>query len=185
MSLSKIFLAALFVPALVLSTDFAQLENEVEKISMSCCHQHKCAHNADVFASYRNNRDMTVQAGGKVLFNVTNANKGDGVNYHRGVFTIKKAGFYLINYGLASIGNAGTVGAAFGFNLVRTRNNHDTIVDSLLTNDSSAIILFLQFNDKIKILSQEFKVHLIAGNLPPRTTSLTDTAQITFLRLDR
>ena len=142
-------------------------------------------HNETVFASYRNDGDITIPAGGNVLFNVKNANKGDGIHYHEdGIFTIKKSGFYLINYGLASIGNAGTVGAAFGFNLIRIRNGQQTIVDSVLTNGSSAIILFLRENDKVAIVSQKFLVNLVAGNLPPRTTSLTDTAHISFLKVE-
>lgn len=140
----------------------------------------------NVFASYRNDKDQTVPGGGNVLFNVQNANKGDGVRYNEdGIFTILKPGFYLINYGIASIGNAGTVGAAFGFNLIRVRNGLPDIVDSVLANDSSAIVLFLREQDKVAVVSQKFKTILVAGHLPPKTTSLTDTAHISFLRVER
>lgn len=139
-----------------------------------------------IFASYRNSQDITIPAGNNVLFNVKNANRGGGIDYNAdGSFTIDKSGFYLINYGLASIGNAGEVGAAFGFNLVRTRESITTIVDSVLTNASSSVIIFLKKDDRVAVVSQEFLVNLVAGNLPPRTTSLTDTAHISFLRIDR
>lgn len=194
---SKLLLSVLFLPAF-LSAELINLENEAKRndvhtqnnLEMSALDQHsnhsneRLKKNENIFASYRNNEDITIPAGGNVLFNVKNANKGDGIHYHDGVFTIKESGFYLINYGLASIGNAGTVGAAFGFNLVRTRHDHQTIVDSVLTNGSSAIVLFLKEHDKITVVSQEFLVTLVAGNLPPRTTSLTDTAHISFLKVN-
>lgn len=182
---SKLVLSTLFLPAF-LSAESINLDIAAEKNS-DISHSHsKENHNEGVFASYRNNQDITIPAGGNVLFNIKNTNKGHGIHYqHDGIFTIKKSGFYLINYGLASIGNAGEVGAAFGFNLVRIRGGQQTIVDSVLTDSSSAIILFLKEHDKITIVSQEFLVHLIAGSLPPRTTSLTDTAHITFLKVER
>jgi hypothetical protein len=189
--LSQLLLSAICLPTF-LSAELLNLENETQNrlgISTSCSdsshHSSKKSHDENVFASYRNSEDQTILAGGKVLFNEKNANKGDGIHYHDGTFTIKKSGFYLINYGLASIGNAGEVGAAFGFDLIRTRDCQRRIMDSVLTDSSSAIILFLKEHDKIKIVSQKFLVHLIAGSLPPRTTSLTDTAHISFLRINR
>ncbi len=192
---SKLLLSVLFLPVF-LSAESINLENEAERndvhtnLEMSTSHQ--CSHHSSkkhhhetVFASFRNNEDLTIPAGGNVLFNVTNANKGDGIQYEDGIFTIKKSGFYLINYGLASIGNAGTVGAAFGFNLIRIRNGDQALVDSVLTNGSSAIVLFLKENDRLAVVSQQFQVTLVAGSLPPRTTSLTDTAHISFLEVSR
>lgn len=195
---SQLLRSVLFLPAF-LSAELIDLENEGERngvhtqnnLEMSTFRHcsddsghHK--HGGTVFASYRNDQDITIPAGGKVLFNVKNANKGDGIFYHEdGIFTIRKSGFYLINYGLASIGNAGTAGEAFGFNLIRIRKGNQDIVDSVLTDSSSAIVLFLRENDRIAVVSQRFQVTLVAGNLPPRTTSLTDTAYISFLKVDR
>lgn len=197
---SKLLLSVLFLPT-VLSAVLTILDNEEERndipnqchLNMSASHhksdssKHGSKKNKDgaIFASYRNSVDITIPAGGHVLFNVENSNKGDGIQYENGVFTILKSGFYLINYGLSSIGNAGSPEEAFGFNLIRTRNSLQSIVDSVLANSSSAIILFLNENDKIAIDSQEFEVTLTAGHLPPRTTSLTDTAHISFLRVDQ
>lgn len=191
---SKLLLSVLFLPAF-LSAELINVENEAERndihtqnnLEKSTFHHSsgspKKKHYETVFASYRNNEDLIVPAGGNVLFNVTNANKGDGIQYEDGIFTVDKSGFYLINYGLASIGNAGEVGAAFGFNLIRIRNSQQEIVDSVLTNGSSAIVLFLRKHDTVAIVSQEFQVNLVAGSLPPRTTSLTDTAHISFLKV--
>jgi hypothetical protein len=192
---SKLLLGVLSLPTF-LSAELINFENDLEmsgihaqdNLEMSSCHSSdsRKKHHESVFASYRNSKDLTVPGGGNVLFNEKNANKGGGIRYNEdGFFTIKKSGFYLINYGLASIGNAGTVGAAFGFNLLKISNGQKTIVDSVLANDSSAIVLFLKEDDRIAIVSQKFKTKLIAGNLPPRTTSLTDTAHISILRLER
>lgn len=188
---SKLILSAFFLPSFFLSAVQTNLDN----LEMSASHHHSSSsshssskehHNESIFASYRNSEDITIPAGGFVTYNVKNANQGDGIHYHEdGLFSIKKSGFYLINYGLASIGNAGEVGAAFGFNLVRIRSGHHSIVDSVLTNGSSAIVLFLKEHDKIAVVSQEFLVTLVAGSLPPHTTSLTDTAHISFLKVDR
>lgn len=181
-------LSLLFLPAF-LSANEAEMNDMNLDVAAAChrssdsSHHHSKHHKETVFASFRNNEDITVPAGGHVLFNVENANKGDGVRYHDGIFTIEKSGFYLINYGLASIGTAGTTGEAFGFNLVKTRHGFQTIVDSVLTNGSSAIVLYLKEHDTVAVVSQRFQVRLIAGSLPPRTTSLTDTAFISFLRV--
>ncbi len=179
---SKLLLSVFLLPTfLSANLDYAEKNSSDSSYSSS-----KKKHKENVFASYRNDHDITIPAGDNVFFNVKNANKGDGIQYHSdGTFSIKKSGFYLINYGLASIGNAGEVGAAFGFNLIKIREGHQTIVDSVLTNASSAIILFLNEHDRIAVVSQEFLVTLVAGNLPPRTTSLTDTAHISFLKVDR
>lgn len=189
---SKLLLSLLSLPTF-LSAELTNLDNDAEE---NVVHTQRFAdnthdgaqknHHENVFASYRNDKDMVVQGKANVLFNVKNANKGNGIRYNEdGTFTIKKSGFYLINYGLASIGNAGKVGAAFGFNLIRIRNGNQDIVDSVLANDSSAIVLFLRENDQVAIVSQKFKVILLAGSLPPRTTSLTDTAHIAFLMVER
>lgn len=186
---SKLLLSVLFLPTFI-SAESIHLENEAARNAVyrhpesmfDCTKDNHCD---AVFASYRNDRDITIPAGDTVLFNVKNANKGDGICYNEdGTFTVKKSGFYLINYGLASIGTAGTAGAAFGFNLIKIRDCHYSIVDSVLTNSSSAIVLFLKEHDRVAVVSQEFLVRLIAGNLPPRTTSLTDTAHISFVKLD-
>ncbi|MBA3815986.1 MAG: hypothetical protein H0X29_05620 [Parachlamydiaceae bacterium] len=177
---SKLLLSTFIVPAF-----FSANADLAESKSSESFFSAKKHHKENVFASYRNDRDITIPAGGNVLFNVENVNKGDGISYHEdGTFSIDKSGFYLINYGLASIGNAGEVGAAYGFNLIKISKDHHTIVDSVLTNASSAIIVHLKEHDRIAIVSQEFLVTLVAGNLPPRTTSLTDTAHITFLRVE-
>lgn len=199
----KLFLGMLFLPAFIISTELTNLEDEAEgndihfqhDLEMSAIHHcsdsshhgSKTNDNQTVFASYRNNgNQINIPAGGNVLFNVRNANKGNGIHYNSesGVFTIQKPGFYLVNYGIASIGNAGEVTLAFGFNLIRHRKGHHALVDSVLANGSSAIVLFLQAGDTLAIVSQE-RVTLIAGSLPPKTTTLTDTSFISFLRVNR
>lgn len=185
---SKLLLSVFILPAF-LSANSISLENEIEKNEAYFSdNSHGCANihqNCTVFASYRNNRDLWVPAKENVIFNVKNANKGDGICYQEdGTFLVKKSGFYIINYGVASIGTAGTSGASFGFNLIRTREGCQAIVDSLLTNNSSAVVVFLKEHDSVAIVSQRFGVSLVAGSLPPRTTSLTDTAHISFVKLD-
>jgi hypothetical protein len=147
-----------------------------------CCQREP--HHETIFASYRNNTDQKVLCGDNVLFNIESSNKGCGIDYDRntGFFRVECSGFYLINYGLASIGTAGKAGSAFGFRLTRTRHGHHEIVDSALAGSSSGVILCLNKGDKISVVAPDTVV-LHAGSLPPRTTSFTDTAFISFLKI--
>lgn len=183
--LNKVLLGAFFLPAFITSVE---LTNEVQQLDLSAARKEvHCEADGAVFASYRNNgNQFSVFAGSTLKFNVKNANKGHGIKYDedRGVFSVRKAGFYQIVYGAASIGNAGLVTLSFGFNVIRTRECSSELIDSFLANGSSAIIVYLREGDEIAIVSQE-TVTLIAGSLPPLTTTLTDTSYISFLRLDR
>lgn len=194
---SKIFLSVLILPAFVLASEPGLEDNDVILAAerRGGCEDRDWNDVGDdkkdnaVFASFRNNRDQVVLGEETVKFNITNANKGCGICYdfESGEFLIKKSGFYLVICGTASIGTAGQAGDAFPFNLIKTKScgweRERTTLATFLTDSSSGVVVFLKKGDKVAIISLD-TVRLIAGSLPPRTTSLTDTAFISFLKLD-
>jgi hypothetical protein len=123
--------------------------------------------------------NQAVAALATVPFNIEESNQGDGITFGaNNTFLVRKAGFYLVSYGVNAVPPKGSL-LGGGINLHVTSNGTDAVISTIPLDSSQSIIIPLLKGDTVRLVTKE-AITLQAGNL---TTQLSDTAFITFLRV--